>query len=677
MSATYTSALTIKKERPFETTNFTDVLFVDSNNTMGPWDGTIDHPFQNISEGVFYASGGDIIYVLNGTYHEQITIGKSLYLLGEDKEGVIIDAKYDNHSIIIDSSNVKIEKFTIINSDGYKGNSGIFIKQDGCEISYCVFYRHRVGVHVLNADSTNINNCTFHTTGKAVVFEKSTNSEIDSCEFAHNGIGVLFQVCSNIKFLNSYAHENAIPILFNHSSNIKIADSAICDNNDNGGGVFVYHSNNVTVDNCNVFHSGSGFKIVNSRDITFTNCNVEYITHFTFWIRDNSKNINILNCNITNNFRHGIHITDSCLTIANSNLYNNKIESILAKKSCVTAKNNWWGSKLGPLFGKGTRFFDLLSLKVGRVKYFPWYSKPLENAGSDWIVKDIFEKTVVTGYGDGLILLDGNDTDSDGVPDWWEEKYGYNSTVWDDHASIDEDGDALNNFEECYTDSYGSNPFEKDVFLEFDWTPTKRPGATNKPPEEYIDEMCQRFAEHDINLHVDLGNLDGGGEIPYITNFSFDELMDLYWDYFIENDLENPRKNIFHYGIICDTGPGNGFMFTGWAHLNAFCISAEVIYANHQNFDRGLMITQGSMHELGHTLGLVADDFEGIDNHACVRPKYIEFWKYLRYRSVMSYLWTYDVLDYSDGEKGKNDFDDWGNMQFDFFKNTCLDWPKT
>jgi hypothetical protein len=88
------------------------------------------------------------------------------------------------------------------------------------------------------------------------------------------------------------------------------------------------------------------------------------------------------------------------------------------------------------------------------------------------------------------------------------------------------------------------------------------------------------------------------------------------------------------------------------------------------------MITQGSMHELGHTLGLVADDFEAIDNHACIYPKYREFWKYIGYQSVMSYQFTYQVLDYSDGENGKNDFDDWGNMQFDFFKNTRLDWPK-
>lgn len=677
VSATYASASMFKQGKSFGVANFTDIIFVDDDNTMGPWDGTIDYPFQNISDGVYNAKSKDIIYVLNGTYYEQVIIDKSLYLSGQDKEGVVIDAAYNDHSMIIESSNVKIERFTIKNSGGYKENSGIFIKQDGCEISNCILYRHRVGVYVLNADNTNINNCTFHTTGKGVVFEESTNSEINSCEFAYNGIGLLYQVCSNIKFISSYAHENTIPILFNFSSDIKIADSAICDNNDNGGGVFVYHSNNVNVNNCNVLHSGAGFKIVDSTDMIFTNCNTEYITHFTFWINENSKNINISSCNIKNNFRYGIHIEDSCLTVTNSNLYDNQIESVLARNSCVSAKNNWWGSRLGLLFGKGTRFVDLIYLRTGRVKYFPWSFNPFENAGADWVVEDIFDKTVISGYGDDPIKLEGNDTDLDGVPDWWEEKYGYDKTVWEDHINLDPDGDALNNFEECYTDSYGSNPFEKDVFLEFDWTESKKQGATNRPPNEYIEEMKQRFAEHGINLHVDRGNLGGGGEIPYITNFSFDELADLYWDYFIDNNLNNPRKNIFHYGIICDTGPGNGFMFNGWAHLNAFCISAEVLFENHPNFDRGFLITHGSMHELGHTFGLIADDFEGIDNYACAYPKYKEFWQYIGYKSLMSYHYTYQVFDYSDGRNGKNDFDDWGNLDFSFFKNTHLEWPKT
>ncbi len=238
------------------------------------------------------------------------------------------------------------------------------------------------------------------------------------------------------------------------------------------------------------------------------------------------------------------------------------------------------------------------------------------------------------------------------------------------------EGYSKSSIEECYAYEWGANPFQKDIFLEFDWTESHTEGATNMPSEELIDEMKLRFAEHDINLNVDLGSLGGSEVIPYVTNFNFDTLTDLYWDYFLHNDLENPRKNIFHYGLICDKGPGNGFAMIGWGHLNGFCISADVLKKNQQIQPRQKLITHGSMHELGHTMGLVVDDFGGNDNHGATKPLHREFWKYRNYKSIMHYRYTYSILDFSDGDNGKVDYNDWAGMEFDFFKNTHFEWPK-
>ena len=35
-----------------------------------------------------------------------------------------------------------------------------------------------------------------------------------------------------------------------------------------------------------------------------------------------------------------------------------------------------------------------------------------------------------------------------------------------------------------------------------------------------------------------------------------------------------------------------------------------------------------------------------------------------------------DIIDYSDGTHLRRDFDDWGNLDFNFFKNTHFEWPK-
>lgn len=388
--------------------------------------------------------------------------------------------------------------------------------------------------------------------------------------------------------------------------------------------------------------------------------------------------MNIESCDLTNNFRRAISAGSGDIQIRKSNLFGNHVCFIRLKNSFCDAKYNWWGSKLGPLFSYGFRLQDMLKRDSGRLKYFPWNLNPYQNAGSDWNVNDIFQKTIVKGYEDAPIEFSGNDTDDDGLPDWWEEIYeDFDPNIWEDHINIDNDGDGLNNYEECYAYGWGADPSKKDVFLEFDWTPSELPDSVNKPPENLIEEMKQRFEEHNINLHVDLGNLGGGEEMPYISDFDFNKLTDLYWDYFLHNDLNNPRKNIFHYGLVCDRGPLAGFAIVGWGHLNGFCVSASILTPeNPTRITRGRYITTGSMHELGHTLGLFVDDFEGIDNCASSDPFKKEFLIYRNYKSTMNYRYTYDILDYSDGDNGRVDYNDWANIELDFFKNSHFEWPK-
>ena len=40
-------------------------------------------------------------------------------------------------------------------------------------------------------------------------------------------------------------------------------------------------------------------------------------------------------------------------------------------------------------------------------------------------------------------------------------------------------------------------------------------------------------------------------------------------------------------------------------------------------------------------------------------------------------MYTYSILDFSDGNNGRIDYNDWANMEFDFFKNSHFKWPKS
>ena len=60
-------------------------IYVDDDNTTGPWDGTQEHPYQNITSGLEHASYGDTVYVSSGMYTENVVVSKSITLRGDSK----------------------------------------------------------------------------------------------------------------------------------------------------------------------------------------------------------------------------------------------------------------------------------------------------------------------------------------------------------------------------------------------------------------------------------------------------------------------------------------------------------------------------------------------------------------------------------------------------------------
>ena len=61
-------------------------LYVDDDNTAGPWEGNSIHPYRYIQSAINAASSGYRIQVLAGTYAENLIVNKtSLDIFGEDK----------------------------------------------------------------------------------------------------------------------------------------------------------------------------------------------------------------------------------------------------------------------------------------------------------------------------------------------------------------------------------------------------------------------------------------------------------------------------------------------------------------------------------------------------------------------------------------------------------------
>lgn len=96
--------------------NFGDTIYVDDDNTVGPWDGTLEHPYQHIQDGIDHASPSDTVFVFSGNYYEHIRIDESIDLVGEDSETTIIDGSGWGTVISAYVEGIDISSFTVQNA---------------------------------------------------------------------------------------------------------------------------------------------------------------------------------------------------------------------------------------------------------------------------------------------------------------------------------------------------------------------------------------------------------------------------------------------------------------------------------------------------------------------------------------------------------------------------------
>ncbi|HEC76577.1 MAG TPA: hypothetical protein ENI33_04890 [Thermoplasmatales archaeon] len=280
-------------------------------------------------------------------------------------------------------------------------------------------------------------------------------------------------------------------------------------------------------------------------------------------------------------------------------------------------------------------------------------------------------------YGTNPNISDyGKDYDNDGLPIEWEDKYGYNPFVYENHSMLDPDGDGIQNTEEYLMAEWHSDPFAKDIFVEVDYMANRFFGNTTFP--EYSKEkVISAFTKHNFTLNIDDGLMSGGGEIlPYEKFYTQEKLSRYYKEYFLHNGENEWRKGVFRYCVMAHyTIPskknvaGYSYWPTNEDIFNCFVIGTRVI-KNYRftPLSRETAIASLFMHELGHTLGIFWHTFHGCDNSTTMYP-WLSGWDiYENYESCMNYRYAWSLIDYSDGTHGENDFNDWSHIDPAFFE---------
>ncbi|MGB2980862.1 MAG: NosD domain-containing protein [Candidatus Zixiibacteriota bacterium] len=103
------------------------IIYVDDDNVAGPWDGTLEHPYQHVQSAIDYAGSGDTVYVCEGTYYENIVVHQSVSLIGQDAQNTIMDGGGNGIVVTLTAGGITIKGFTVRNGGSDYPAGGIFV----------------------------------------------------------------------------------------------------------------------------------------------------------------------------------------------------------------------------------------------------------------------------------------------------------------------------------------------------------------------------------------------------------------------------------------------------------------------------------------------------------------------------------------------------------------------
>jgi parallel beta-helix repeat protein len=139
-------------EKSSQPTSADKIIYVDANNTEGPWDGTLEHPFQCISDAIEVVENNDTIYIFNGQYPESFDFDFEdpicFHMIGENKETTTINGiiEFSYCPITLQLSNLSLYGVNI----GTKTGNNHTIKNCIIISGGCIFLEAACYTHIIN-----------------------------------------------------------------------------------------------------------------------------------------------------------------------------------------------------------------------------------------------------------------------------------------------------------------------------------------------------------------------------------------------------------------------------------------------------------------------------------------------------------------------------------------------
>jgi parallel beta-helix repeat protein len=247
----------VTADRKVKTNNFDSrgtgsrgTIYVDDNAPPEWYDAT---HVKTIQEGVNNASAGDTVYVFNGMYYENVEVGKSINLVGENKDNVIVDGRLGQQVVHITINEVNITGFTVRN-----GDHGIHLEySSNSNIDNCVAYDNRYGFTPRNSPNTDITNCdAYNIESVGIRPITSPNSNFINCNLYNAQSGIFITDSSNCNIQNCNAY-----------------DIVMIDLSNGGNGFYLENSPMSAIENCEAYEcTDYGLYLSYSYECVVTDC---------------------------------------------------------------------------------------------------------------------------------------------------------------------------------------------------------------------------------------------------------------------------------------------------------------------------------------------------------------------------------------------------------------------
>ena len=350
-------------------------VYVNATGGNDSYNGTIDHPYQTIGQGINSVTENGTVYIADGTYsgtgNTNLTITKNMNITGQSQQGTIINGQQSGNSIFTINKGVTVTITNLTLTNGTDTNYGGAIYNYGnltITNSTLTDNTAAVGGAIYNYGNLTITNSTLKdntatNTGGAIINDHGTltvtNSTLTDNTAQQQG-GAIYNYQGTLTVTNSTLTDNTAAVggaIFNEG-NLTVINSTLTDNTAAVGGA-IFNEGNLTVINSTLTGNTAavGGAIYNyAGTVTITNSTLKDNTA-TYGdggaIYNHGDNLTVTSSTLTNNTaEHGgaIYNEDGSSVVHFNRIVGNSPNTtqIYSRDGTVDATLNWWGSNVDP-----------------------------------------------------------------------------------------------------------------------------------------------------------------------------------------------------------------------------------------------------------------------------------------------------------------------------------------